>query len=222
MDIIEAIKKRHSVRQYKEKAIEPDILKKLNAELDAVNEEADLNFQLITDEPKAFSGMLARYGKFKGVTNYIALVAKKRKNLDEVCGYYGERVVLKAQQMGLHTCWVALTYKKIPNTFTVKNDEKFTVVISVGYGKNRGVIRRSKSAGEVSNITADSPEWFKNGIESALLAPTARNQQKFYLTLNADGSVTAKAGIGFYTRMDLGIVKYHFEAAAGKENFIWK
>ncbi len=42
------------------------------------------------------------------------------------------------------------------------------------------------------------------------------NQQKFTLTY-ADGKVTAKAGMGFYTKVDLGIVKYHFELGAGKK-----
>ena len=29
------------------------------------------------------------------------------------------------------------------------------------------------------------------------------------------------AGMGFYTKVDLGIAKYHFEIGAGKENFCW-
>lgn len=59
------------------------------------------------------------------------------------------------------------------------------------------------------------PDWFLAGVEAALLAATAMNQQKFYLTLKND-KVTAKAGLGFYTKMDLGIVKYHFEVASGR------
>ena len=53
-----------------------------------------------------------------------------------------------------------------------------------------------------------------------MLAPTAMNQQKFTLTY-ANGRVSAKAGSGFYTKVDLGIVKYHFEIGAGRENFSW-
>lgn len=34
--------------------------------------------------------------------------------------------------------------------------------------------------------------------------------------------VTAKAaGMGFYTKIDLGIVKYHFEIGAGKGKEVW-
>ena len=60
----------------------------------------------------------------------------------------------------------------------------------------------------------------KKGVEAALLAPTAVNQQKFYLTLDGN-KVKAKAGLGPCAKMDLGIVKYHFELGAGKENFEW-
>lgn len=41
---------------------------------------------------------MAKYGNFIGVKNYIALVWKKNKELDEKCGYYGEKIVLKAKQ----------------------------------------------------------------------------------------------------------------------------
>lgn len=216
MELIEAMKQRHSVRQYTNKKIEADILTKLQTEIDACNKKGDLHIQLITNEPQAFDSFMAHYGKFSGVTNYIALVGKKSDKLDELCGYYGERLVLKAQQLGLNACWVAMTYKKIPNAFKIDKGEKLTVVISLGYGKTQGVKHKIKRAEQVSNISAETPEWFKTGVEAALLAPTAMNQQKFKLNY-ADGKVTAKAGLGFYTKIDLGIVKYHFEVASGRK-----
>ena len=54
-----------------------------------------------------------------------------------------------------------------------------------------------------------------------MLAPTAMNQQKFVFYLSGKNTVTARAGAGFYTKIDLGIVKYHFEIGAGHENFNW-
>ena len=220
MELLEALKNRHSVRQYIHKAIDADTLAALQAEIDACNEEGGLNIQLVTDEPKAFDSFMAHYGKFSGVTSYIALVGKKGEELDEKCGYFGERLVLKAQQLGLNTCWVAMSYKKIPGAFKVNEDEKLTVVIALGYGQTQGVQHKSRPIEQVCNLNADSPAWLRAGAEAALLAPTAMNQQKFKLTY-ADGKVTATAGMGFYTKVDLGIVKYHFEVGAGKENFIW-
>lgn len=221
MNIMEAMKQRHSVRQYTDQPIDEEVLKALQTEIEICNQESGLSIQLVTNEPKAFDSFMAHYGKFSGVTNYIALVGKKSNMLDELCGYYGERLVLKAQQLGLNTCWVALTYKKIPGAFKVNKGEKLTVVIALGHGKTQGTEHKSKPMDTVSNITPDSPEWFKKGVEAALLAPTAMNQQKFSLSY-ADRKVSAKAGSGLYTKMDLGIVKYHFELGAGKTNFEWK
>ena len=163
---------------------------------------------------------MAHYGKFSGVTNYIAMIGKKGPQLDELCGYYGEKIVLYAQTLGLNTCWVALTFKKIPEAFQIGPGEKLTVVISVGYGATQGVPHKSKPMEELCAVNGEMPDWFRKGMEAALLAPTAVNQQKFKFTLDGD-RVTAKAAFGPYTKMDLGIAKYHFELGAGKENFTW-
>ena len=220
MELYQAMEKRHSVRQYDERPIESEIIDAIKAEIDECNKESGLHIQLIVGEERAFDSFMAHYGKFSGVKNYIALIGKKGKELDELCGYYGERLVLKAQQLGLNTCWVAMSYKKIPGVFEVGKGEKLTVVISLGYGKTQGAAHKSKPAQKVSNLSGDKPEWFRSGVRAALLAPTAMNQQKFTLTYSG-GKVTAKAGTGFYTKLDLGIVKYHFELGAGKDNFEW-
>lgn len=220
MDKLQAIKNRHSVRRYVDKPIEGEVLDRLNAIIEECNVESGLNIQLVLNEPKAFDSRLAHYGKFSGVSNYIAMVGKKGSNLDELCGYYGEKIVIEAQTLGLNTCWVALTFKKIPDVFVVGDGEKLAVVISIGYGENDGVSRKSKSIADVSNCRADSPEWFVSGVEAALLAPTAVNQQKFKFELVGD-KVSSKPGFGFYTKMDLGIAKYHFEIGSGKERDIW-
>lgn len=221
MELMEAMKARHSVRTYTNQPLSATVLQAIEDEIAACNRESGLHIQLVCNEPKAFDGFMAHYGKFSGVENYIALIGKKDSKLEETCGYYGERLVLKVQQLGLNTCWVALTYKKVPGAFKIDSGEKLAVVIVLGYGATQGSAHKSKAATEVSNLSADSPAWFANGVEAALLAPTAMNQQKFSFAY-ADGCVTAKAGMGFYSKVDLGIVKYHFECAAGKENFTWK
>lgn len=220
MHLEEAIKLRHSVRQYRNQPLEAAVISRLQAEIDACNQEGGLHIQLVTNEEKAFDGFMAHYGKFSGVTNYIALIGKKGPALEEKCGYYGERLVLLAQQLGLNSCWVAMSYTKIKTAFAVDPGEKLCLVIALGYGQTQGVAHKSKALSEVTKVEGEMPQWFRAGAEAALLAPTAMNQQKFLLSLQ-DGAVTARAGMGFYTKVDLGIVKYHFEAAAGKDNFRW-
>lgn len=220
MELMEAMKLRHSVRMYTGQSLGAEVLDALREEINACNREGGLHIQLVTDEPKAFDSFMAHYGKFSGVRNYIALIGEKCPRLEEKCGYYGERLVLRAQQLGLNTCWVAMTYKKIPGAFEVRRGEKLTVVLALGYGAVQGAEHKSKPAERVSNLDAASPEWFRAGVEAALLAPTAMNQQKFFLRY-ADGRVAAKAGTGFYTKIDLGIAKYHFELGAGKDFSVW-
>ncbi len=220
MDIFEAVKERHSVRQYLDKPLEENVKNELLDLIKECNEKSGLNIQLVCDEPKAFDAKIAKH--FENVTNYIVLVGKKQPKLDEKCGYWGQKLVIAAQMMGLNTCWVALTYKKIPGAFTVEKDEKLTDIIAIGYGANQGKERKSKKPEDVCYDIQAAPLWFKRGVEFALLAPTARNQQKF--TINLDGisnRVKIKAGLGPEAKTDLGIVKYNFEVGAGKDNFEW-
>lgn len=216
MDIFEAIKARHSVRSYEDKAIEPEKIEKLQKQIDKINKESGLHFQLITNEPDGFTGTMAHYGSFKGVKNYFVLAGPKK--MDYEVGYYGEELVLCAQMLGLNTCWVALTFNKRKAHYTLNKKEKLYVVISLGYGATQGKEHKSKDISEISDLNDNSPEWYRNGVEAALLAPTAVNQQKFYFELDGDDA-KVKAGGGFYTEMDSGIARYHFDIGSGKKIF---
>lgn len=213
MEIIELMKERHSVRQYTDKKIEKEKREVLNTLIAKINQKAELHIQIIYDEPRCFNSMMAHYGKFDGVNNYIALVGEKSKP-DEALGYYGEQIVLKAQELGLNTCWVAMTHGK--SKAQIDKGEKLVCLISLGYGKTAGAAHKSKKLSEVCNYKKDMPEWFLSGMEAALLAPTAMNRQKFYFELLPDNSIKITCGKGLYTKLDLGIVKYHFEVVSGK------
>ena len=70
MDILETMKARHSVRQYKNQAIESSKREKINALIKDVNAESKLSIQVFYDEPKCFDSFMAHYGKFENVKNY--------------------------------------------------------------------------------------------------------------------------------------------------------
>jgi len=214
MDLLEAVKSRHSVRSYTDKKIEGETLEQLKKTIDECNSKSGLNIQICLNEPEAFSGIMAKYGKFKNVKNYIALIGKNDSQLEEKTGYYGEMIVIKAQQLGMNTCWVAMTYDKKKSTAKVNAGEKLLMVISLGYGENRGVPHKSKPIEKLSHVDGDMPDWFKKGMEAVQLAPTAMNQQKFCFELDGN-KVKTIAGSGFYTKVDLGIAKYHFEIGSG-------
>lgn len=219
MDMMELMKQRHSVRQFTDKALDAEAVKVLQQEIDACNKESSMHIQLITNEPEAFQAGKPTYGQFKGCRNYLAIIGPKGKDVE--AGYYGERVVLKAQELGINSCWVALTYKKGKAQGTENAGEKRYLVVALGYGESGGADHKVKSVKDISDYKSGDPDWYKNGLEAALLAPTAMNQQKFRFERNGE-KVTAKvAGMGFYTKIDLGIVKYHFEVGAGKGKEVW-
>ena len=220
MDMREAMRTRHSVRRYNDRKIEGETLQKLADMVTLCAQESGLHIQLVTEEPLAFSSLLAKYGSFSGVRNYIVLAGRKSADLEERCGYYGEKIVLYAQTLGLRTCWAGLTYKKIPGTFELRSGEKVILYIAVGYSDEDGHPHRSKDAALIGNADADSPDWYAKGIEAVLLAPTAMNQQKFRFERNGE-KVIAHAGRGFFTKADLGIAKYHFETASGRGSEVW-
>ena len=237
MTLQEAIEARHSVRAYKELPLAEDVVKVLKEQIDVLNRKGNLHIQLILNEPKAFQGTMAKYGKFRNVSNYIVMVGKKADDLGERIGYYGEHLVLLAQTLGLNTCWVGLSYSKVPGTYVLDEGEKIACYIALGYGETQGVSHKIKTIEQVSrsamplgsskNTSDVTPSWFRKGVEAALLAPTAVNQQKFsfeYVGMkNGRHLVHAKKGFSIigYTQMDLGIAKYHFEIGAGKDNFDW-
>ena len=252
MTVQEAIQARHSVRAYKELPLADEAVRVLVDKITELNQKGRLHMQLILNEPKAFQGTLAKYGKFRHVNNYIVMAGKKAASqreesktsldspereqartkfksddLDERVGYYGEQLVLLAQTLGLNTCWVGLSYSKVPGTYVLDEGEKIACYIAIGYGETQGVGHKIKTVEQVSNISDITPLWFKKGVEAALLAPTAVNQQKFsfeYIGMrNNRHQVRAKKGFSMigYTQMDLGIAKCHFEIGAGEVNFEW-
>lgn len=214
MTPMETMEARHSVRRYKDTKIEPEKREQLNRMCAEVNEKSGMHIQIIYDEPKCFNSMMAHYGKFSGAANYISVVGPKDKDLEEKAGYYGQQLVLKAQELGLNTCWAAMTHGK--SKAVVEKGEKEAIVIALGYGETQGVPHKNKELSVLAKISEEDPEWYKDGVKAALLAPTAVNQQKFYVERNGEQALIT-APKGMLTAMDLGIVKYNFEYATGRK-----
>ncbi len=215
MTILEAIVKRHSVRRFQERTIHPAKLAQLSYVMEACNQKYGLHLQLVLEDPQVFAGQKA----FANCDNYIALIGPR--GCAEALGYCGEMLVLKAQAIGLNTCWVAGTYRKHKVKAQRDKGEKLYGVIALGYGADNGKPHKMRKLEKFIQGPQDIPEWFYTGVEAALFAPTALGIQKFKFILCDDGSVTLKSG-GFCKKLNKGILKYHFEAGAGSDSFTWR
>jgi len=222
MNKMEAMEKRHAVRDYLDKPIPGETITALEAKIEECNAKGGLHIQLVTGEPDAFDGFMAHYGKFKGVQNYVALIGSKGPVLDERIGYYGEIIALEAQILGLNTCWVAMSFSKGSARKRCQLDagEKLVCVLALGYGATQGVPHPSKPMASLIRGGDSGPAWFRKGVEAAMLAPTAMNQQKFEFSLLGDKASVRSLG-GFYASIDLGIVMVHFEMGSGRKLAGW-
>lgn len=215
MSEIDAIKERHSVRNYEAKKIEADKVEKIRAKIEELNKEGNLHLQFMVDAGKTYNKLFNKVAGLGSAPSVIACVGIDDETLEQRVGYYGEKLVLFIQELGLNTCWAG--------TFNAKNigaevgdGEKLVISIAVGYGKDKGKPHKSKSPEQVIEAKGDRPYWFNKGVDMALLAPTAINQQKFTIRLNEDESVDFVDKGGIFSQVDLGIVRCHFEIGAEK------
>ena len=243
--IIDAINSRHSVRAYTDRAIPEEVRQELDSVCAWINEETGLSFKIVYEDPEGFNSALARYGRFSGVRNYIVLAGPDGPDFDLRCGWYGEMLVLLAQQLGLNTCWTALTFNKKHVKKLVPAGQKLCMAIALGYGQTQGVPHKGKTAQDVMDgalaelLAKDAapgqalqdeasgrsalPEHFLPAVDAALKAPTAMNQQKFIICMEDTDAgsagrvrpVVKAKGRGRYVQVDLGIVSYHFCKVAG-------
>ena len=220
MTIKEAVGKRHMVRQYTNKAIPTDIAELLNARIAKNNKKYSLHLALVIGNSDGINGM-AKLFLSKTVNNYIVLAGMDTPDLDERLGYCGADLILYAQTLGLNTWWIGGMFNGKGALKNINNkDVRVNGVIAVGYGQTQGVPHKSKTAAEVSEYDGDTPQWFVDGVNALLYAPTALNKQPFIVKGNGN-KVSISAGNGHFSGIDLGIGKYHFEVGAGKENFEW-
>ncbi len=226
MTIEQAITQRHMVRKYIDRPLAADLVLALEQRITQNNAAHALDLTLVVGNDDGVGGM-AKLLLTHSVYNYIILAGKdapadkQAVSLDERLGYCGADLILYAQTLGLNTWWCGGMFNaKGAAKHLAKAGLRVNGIIAVGYGQTQGVPHRSKTAAQVSRYNGDAPQWFTNGVEALLCAPTALNKQA-YLVTGEGNKVTLTCDSGHFADIDLGIGKYHFEIGAGKENFEW-
>lgn len=226
MITVETIRERHSVREYDGKPLSRAELDALGAVVEECARESGLDIQLVGDNPEVFN-VIARFGLIRGCRTHVAFVVDDAKAgdvaADEAIGYWGQKIVLAAQDMGLNTCWCALCSRK-KSRAVVAPGKKIRLIIAVGHGKTQGFSRKTKGVEALSSVEcAKAPAWFAAAMEAAQLAPTAMNNQNFKITLLSDGkTVRIDASQSGLNVIDEGIVRCNFEIAANEAGADWR
>ncbi|WP_418618169.1 nitroreductase family protein [Slackia isoflavoniconvertens] len=226
MITVETIRERHSVREYDGGPLSRAEFDALGAVVEECARESGLDIQLVGDNPEVFN-VIARFGLIRGCRTHVAFVVDGAKAgdvaADEAIGYWGQKIVFAAQDMGLNTCWCALCSRR-KSRAVVAPGKKIRLVIAVGHGKTQGFPRKTKSVEALSSVEcAKAPAWFAVAMEAAQLAPTAMNNQNFKITLLSDGkTVRFDAPQSGLNVIDEGIVRCSFEIAANEAGADWR
>lgn len=251
MITVETIRERHSVREYDGKPLSRAEFDALGAVVRECTRESSLDIQLVGDNPEVFN-VIARFGLIRGCCTHVAFVVDDTKAgdatsganaaangateadcvemrgawrtaVDEAIGYWGQKIVLAAQDMGLNTCWCALCSRR-KSRAVVAPGKKIRLIIAVGHGKTQGFSRKTKSVEALSSVEcAKASAWFAAAMEAAQLAPTAMNNQNFKITLLSDGkTVRIDAPQSGLNVIDEGIVRCNFEIAANEAGADWR
>ena len=218
MTLEEAMHARHMVRKYTDKPLPGDIVAQLNQRIEENNRKHHTDIRLMLNDTNAYQGIV-KLLLAKGVKNYFIMAGDEAPDLGERLGYAGADLMLFAQTLGLNTWWASGTFSR-KNTKAVVGDKAVLGVVAVGYGATQGVQHKLKPASEVSAYEGVAPQWFNNGVEAALLTPTALNKLSFFVK-GQGNKVALTYKEGAFAGVDKGLVKYHFELGAGKENFEW-
>ena len=230
MDIIDAIEWRTSCRAYAEQAVEEEKIDAIRAEIERINEESGLHFQLYGPRVDGTALDLSTKMFASNPPWYAALVGRKGPIEEEKLGYYGERLVLFAACRGLSTCWVARTYDRASARVDLSEGEELHDVIPVGYAldavplKQRmiraGFRKRSKERADLYRGPVplpEAPEWIQACVEAVWKGPSAINEQPVVFVQDSLDSPVRAELVREWTKLehtDLGIAKYHFEVVA--------
>ena len=217
MDMKQAMRQRHAVRKFTSEPLSAGLISQLNDRVRANNERLGLAISLKVGDESALTGALKLFFA-KGVRNYFVLAGSDRPGLDEDLGYASADLMLFAQTLGLNTWWIGGTFSR-KNVEQAVPGKRVIGIVAVGFGVTPGVAHKSKTAAEVSSYEGPAPQWFADGVQAALLAPTALNKQCFRI-VDAGSKVSISENSGTFSGADIGIVKYHFELGAGNA-FEW-
>jgi len=242
MDIIEIIKKRKSCRTYSHVALTPADKKNLESfiiENSKGFENEVVNFRIIeknNDEKQ----MKLDYGMIKGHNTYILGTAKSATASRVNYGYLMEKVVLKATEMNLSTCWIGAFDSTYFNEVSIEDGFDIPGIIIVGYSDDKPTYqdkflrfsvkasrrqRWNKLFYNYRSKTPLTPKYVKkysDSLEMVRLAPSSGNTQPWRVffdeTMNEfhffKKVISKRYELRGIHDIDMGIALCHFELAS--------
>ena len=241
--VIELIKTRRSYRSYANKDIDQEALNKFEVYLDQINNEAGSRARVIilSNEANGEKRKLGTYGFISGSKTFLIGILDRQTNDALQFGYLFEKVILKATELGLQTCWMGGTFKKkdFSQHIDMDSHEYIAIVSPIGYSSEQKRLVektiRSFSGSDkrkpweelffdevFAPLTLDSAGEYALPLEMVRLGPSASNIQPWRIVKQGNDFhfyLVRKKGHSFAYDMqlnDIGIAKCHFQLTAAE------
>lgn len=239
--IEEVVKKRYSVRNYKDVEIESEKINEIKVFIDSLDNPfgKEVDFHLFHMEDSNEKKKLGTYGVIKGAKNYIGTTIKLEPMTLEALGYEFEAVVLYLAHLGLGTCWLGGTFdrKGFARAMNIKEGELLPIISPYGYAAEKKHIKElamrkmikadyRKNWNELffmkdfnTPLSIEDAGDFAFPLEMVRLAPSASNKQPWRVVVENNVLHFYEQKEPGYSdvfpydiqRVDLGIAAAHFD-----------
>ena len=239
MEKLELLRSRRSVRTYSTEPVSQDIVNKLKAEVTFINtHENGLKFQLFFNDDNPFKGFFKSYGTFVNPRNYLAAIVDTGvPHILEKSGYFAEKFVIKAVELGLGTCFVAGTYDVNSINAQLRAGEKILFVVLFGNTIKKDRLSEKMLVKLVHRKKMTPEDFFEpksdyeialsqfpdlsEGIEAVACAPSSLNKRPtrlFIRTIDDRKHLCARVDDSNQKNLiDLGIAKFNFNFATDSQ-----
>ena len=239
MNIIETIKKRISTRTFNQVPLKPTDKKELESFISENSKGLDyevVDFRII-EKVDADKQMKLNYGMIKGQNTYILGTSQSSTVSRVNYGYLMEKVVLKATEMNISTCWVGYFDYTYFNEVHIEDGFEIPSIVIIGYSEERQpyldkFVRFTVSATKRHSWdkmffnyrlkTPLNPEHVKkysDSLEMLRLAPSSGNTQPWRVFFDDTAnefhffkkSISKRYELRGLHDIDMGIAMSHFE-----------
>ncbi len=239
--IEESVKKRYSVRNYKEQEVELDKRKEIESFVNSLDNPFGnkVNFHYLDNREMKDEDKLGTYGVIKGAMQYIGTTIKLEPMALEALGYELEAVILYLAHLGLGTCWLGGTFnrKGFAKAMNIEEDEIFPIITPYGYAATKKhmkeiVMRKMIKADQrkewnqlfyindfQTHLTKEKAGELEVPLEMVRLGPSASNKQPWRILIKDNACHFYEYKQPGYSdsfpydiqRVDMGIAAAHFD-----------
>ncbi len=239
--IEESVKKRYSVRNYKEQEVELDKRKAIESFVNSLDNPfgKKVNFHYLNNREMMNEEKLGTYGVIKGAIQYIGTTIKLEPMALEALGYELEAVILYLAHLELGTCWLGGTFnrKGFAKAMNIKEDEIFPIITPYGYAATKKhmkeiVMRKMIKADRrrewnqlfyindfQTPLTKEKAGDLEVPLEMVRLGPSASNKQPWRILIKDNACHFYEYKQPGYSdsfpydiqRIDMGIAAAHFD-----------